>query len=81
VQQNFWVDPPVERGVNIRSHHRQRASIAGFWAGSSHGVTDPPPRSAATTARFAGMNADLTPAVITDLESFSRIFGIEYYIP
>ena len=35
------VDPPVARGVKIRSHHRQQAFEAEFWAGWSAGVIDP----------------------------------------
>jgi hypothetical protein len=61
------------RGVNIRSHHRQRASGAGSRAGSSTLVTDPLRQSAAITARFLGANADLAPAAINDLGAFSRI--------
>ena len=41
VQQNLCVDPPVARGVKVRSHHRQRAFEAEFWAGWSAGLTDP----------------------------------------
>jgi hypothetical protein len=72
VQQNFCADPPVIRGVNIRSHHRQNPSIAGSRAGSSTVVTDPQPRSAAITARFLSANVDLTPAAINDSGPFSR---------
>jgi hypothetical protein len=49
VQQNFWVDPPVERDAKGRSHHRQHPSIAGSRAGSSILVTAPLLRAAVTT--------------------------------
>ena len=41
VQQNFWLDPPVVRRANVRSHQRQRPSEVGFWVFSSAGVGNP----------------------------------------
>ena len=41
MQQNFWLDPPVIRGVKIRWHQRQHACETGFWAGSRTGGTKP----------------------------------------
>ena len=43
MEQNFWLDPPVVRGVNVRPHHRQGPSGVGFRACSSAGVGKPPP--------------------------------------
>ena len=42
-QQNFWVDPPVNRGLKARPHHRQQKSTAGDCDAGSSGVADPPP--------------------------------------
>jgi hypothetical protein len=79
VQQNFWADPPVARGVKVRSHHRQQASQAGFGAGSSAAITDPLPPFAATTERLTGTNAVFAAAEINDSGDFvrkSKVFAI-----
>ena len=41
MQQNFWVDPPVARGLKARPHHRQQACEPGRGVGSGIAVTDP----------------------------------------
>src|ERR1700751_2842131 len=41
VQQNFWVDPPVARAVNVRAHHRQQAIKRNCDVGSGAAITDP----------------------------------------
>jgi len=41
VQQNFCVDPPVARGVNVRAHHRQQAFKRNCGVGSGAASTDP----------------------------------------
>jgi hypothetical protein len=41
VQQNFWLDPRVARGVNFRWHQRQHVSESGFCVGSSAVRTRP----------------------------------------
>jgi hypothetical protein len=77
VQQNFWVDPPVVRGVNVRPHHRQQSSRAGFWADSSPGVTDPLPQfPVIAVAEFDDLgNCSTTPKVyaMTTIYSYKAI--------
>ena len=49
VQQNFRADPPVDRGLKARPHHKQQASNAGFGASSSAAITEKPPRFKGTS--------------------------------
>jgi hypothetical protein len=42
VQQNFWADPPVARGLKARPHHRQHGFGVGFFAASSAEATGSP---------------------------------------
>ena len=79
MQQNFWVDPPVVRGVNVRAHHRQQASQAGCGAGSSAAVTDPLPRFTVNTERRSRINAVFVAADIDapkNLSMASAVFSI-----
>jgi hypothetical protein len=69
---NFWVDPPVVRGVNVRAHHRQEASQAGFRSSSSAAVTGKPPRFKGTSVWLAGRNTAFTAAEIDGSEAFVR---------
>ena len=71
-QQNFWVEPPVERGVNARPHHRQRASQAGFRSSSSAAITGKPLRFEGTSVWFAGRNTAFAAAEIGGSEGFVR---------
>jgi hypothetical protein len=76
VQQNFWADPPVERGVKVRWHHKQGV-LKGFEAGSCP-ATDSLQRSAATTVWLVGINAVFTAPEIDhspDLLRSSEVFS------
>jgi hypothetical protein len=59
VQQNFWVDPPVVRGVNVRPHHRQQVLQAtDCGVGSQIVATDPvPPFAVVNTSKIFIMRA------------------------
>jgi hypothetical protein len=41
VEQNFWADPPVARGLKARPHQRQEACKTGFESCSRAEVADP----------------------------------------
>jgi hypothetical protein len=59
VQQNLWVDPPVIRGENVRSHHRQHVFQAtDCGVGSQIAATDPvPPFLVVDTSKLFIMRA------------------------
>ena len=75
-QQNFWVDPPDDRGSKARPHHRQRASQAGFGSSSSAAVTGTPPRFKGTSVWLAGRNTAFVAAELDGSEGFARNFEV-----
>ena len=64
--------PPVDRGLKVRPHHRQRAS-KDFWGGSSAAVTGMPPLFEGTSVWLSGRNIALAAAEIDRSAAFVRI--------
>jgi hypothetical protein len=66
------VDPPVVRGENVRSRHRQRAPRAGFWAGSNSSITQATTTSPTSICGKPSVGTTIcptpTPAACTDLD-------------